>query len=62
MKERFKYINYQIAILMEQLKTETDEDTRKQIINKIKEYERESKEITTKLMQIRYKKIFIRKM
>ena len=62
MKERFKYINYQIAILIEQLKTETDEDTRKQIINKIKEYERESKEITTKLMQIRYKKIFIRKM
>ena len=61
-KERFKYINFQIAFLMEQLKEETDEDIIKYISNKIKDYERESKEITTKLMQIRYKKIFIRKM
>lgn len=62
MKERFKYINFQIAFLTEQLKEETDEDIIKYISSKIKEYERESKEITTKLMQIRYKKIFIRKM
>lgn len=61
-KERFKYINFQIAFLTEQLKEETDEDIIKYISSKIKEYERESKEITTKLMQIRYKKIFIRKM
>ena len=54
-KERFKYINFQIAFLMEQLKEETDEDIIKYISNKIKDYERETKQITSKMMKFRYK-------
>ena len=54
-KERFKYTNFQIAFLMEQLKEETDEDIIKYISNKIKDYERETKQITSKMMKFRYK-------
>lgn len=54
-KERFKYINFQIAFLTEQLKEETDEDIIKYISSKIKEYERESKQLASGIMKFRYK-------
>lgn len=55
MKERFKYINFQIAFLTEQLKDETDEDIIKYISSKIRDYEIETKQITSKMMKFRYK-------
>lgn len=54
-KERFKYVNYQIACLTEQLKDETDEDIVKYISNKIRTYEKESKQLANDLMRFRYK-------
>ena len=54
-KERFKYTNFQIAFLTEQLKDETDEDIIKYISSKIRDYERETKQITSKMMKFRYK-------
>ena len=54
-EERFKYTNFQIAFLVEQLKEETDEDVIKHVSKKIREYEEESKRIARSIMKFRYR-------
>lgn len=55
LKEEFKRINFHIAFLVEQLQDETDEDIIKYISSKIKDYEKESKQLAKKLMNFRYR-------
>lgn len=56
-KMELKRIDFSIAFLVEQLKDETDEDVVRYISSKIKEYERESKQLARELMQSRYKSV-----
>ena len=55
LKEKFKWINFQIAFLTEQLKDETDKDIIEYISSKIRTYEKESKQLARNLMKFRYK-------
>lgn len=56
-KMELKRIDFSIAFLVEQLKDETDEDVVRYISSKIKEYERESKQLARELMQSKYKSV-----
>ena len=56
-KMELKRIDFSIAFLVEQLKDETNEDVVRYISSKIKEYERESKQLARELMQSRYKSV-----
>ena len=53
--ERFKYVNFQIAFLVEQLQDETEEDVMQHVSKKIKDYEKESKQLTCDIMKFRYR-------
>lgn len=55
-KERFKYVNYQIAFLTQLAKQVQDEtNIKKHISEKIRAYEKESKQLANDLMSFKYK-------
>lgn len=53
LKEKFKYVNFQIAFLVEQLKDEEDEDVIKHVSEKIATYEKQGKRLACQIMSYR---------
>lgn len=53
LKEKFKYVNFQIAFLVEQLKDEEDEDVIKHVSDKIATYEKQGKRLARQIMSYR---------